>query len=596
MDHVREILLSRNAVLPSEIVPDGRIIRCPDKNKQTERDVAFMVRPDGSGWVENHRDGRGREDFQPPDCDCIPSASELERKQEERAIDQSRAAEAARAEYDASPELIAPHPYLERKRVHPANGLRIDSGGNLLVPMKNSQGKVSSLQRISESGGKKFFTGASTVGLFFIVGDPKSSTVIVMVEGLATGLTIHGATGLPVVVAFNCGNLLPVAKTIRARRPHARIIFAADDDAGTEERTGNNPGIEHAKHAAKEVDGIVVIPDFGSQRPAGASDFNDLASHLGPDAVKDQIRKATLERAGKSRVSMDYVYDAARMVDSYQQYLDNLKNNRFITGIDNIDKAIRGVGGGEVLTILARSGSFKTAMLQNMLKNYVQNSAWGAIFFSIEMPVASVAERYFSILDGCTGREVECMFTDKKMGYAKHAAIEQFKSDLKGLQVITSKISIEDIPAYVHMIQSEKHIKIGVVGIDYIGLMDGDGKDEYQCVSNIARGLKTVAKDINIPIVVLSQVSRKGGDGEVEISLDMGRGSGAIEEGADFVLGLWQVEKKSSPGEYDLVCRILKNRKGFKGGRWKLDLIPGAMQIGRESVEYIPTKSTRKTI
>jgi len=69
------------------------------------------------------------------------------------------------------------------------------------------------------------------------------------------------------------------------------------------------------------------------------------------------------------------VYDSKRMLDEYQSYIKSLKQNRFITGIHEIDKRIRGVAGGEVLTIIARAGSFKTAMLQNLLKNYIKNSA-----------------------------------------------------------------------------------------------------------------------------------------------------------------------------------------------------------------------------
>ena len=65
----------------------------------------------------------------------------------------------------------------------------------------------------------------------------------------------------------------------------------------------------------------------------------------------------------KGRVDISNVYDAGRMVEAYQQHISNLKKNRFILGIPEIDKKIRGVVGGEVLTLLARSGSFKTAML-----------------------------------------------------------------------------------------------------------------------------------------------------------------------------------------------------------------------------------------
>jgi len=177
----------------------------------------------------------------------------------------------------------------------------------------------------------------------------------------------------------------------------------------------------------------------------------------------------------KSKVDISNVYDAAQMVKTYQQHIANLKKNRFILGIPEIDKRIRGVAGGEVLTILARSGSFKTAMLQNMLKNYVKNSAWGAVFFSIEMPVASVTERYFQMFDGCTGREVESMFTDTSQNDAKDAAIGEFVKDLGRFFVIPTRVSLSDIAAYVKLIETEKNVKVGVIGIDYLGLMDGPG-------------------------------------------------------------------------------------------------------------------------
>ena len=119
-------------------------------------------------------------------------------------------------------------------------------------------------------------------------------------------------------------------------------------------------------------------------------------------------------------------------------------------------------------------------------------------------------------------------------------------------------------------------------------------------ISRLAIGIKSTAKLINLPIIVLSQVSRKGGDGEAEITLDMGRGSGAIEEGADFVLGLWQVEKTvdvvgadEPRKDYDLICRILKNRKGTKGSRWVLELDPSTLRFGSEARFYKSEKSSK---
>ncbi len=287
------------------------------------------------------------------------------------------------------------------------------------------------------------------------------------------------------------------------------------------------------------------------------------------------------------------VYNSKRMVEKYRQYVNSLRNNRFITGIHEIDKRIRGVAGGEVLTIIARAGSFKTAWLQNLLKNYINNSTWAAVFFSIEMPIASVTERYFEIIGGCTGAEVETMYSNPEQMLGRQAAEAEFIKDLERLFVIPSKISLHDIPRYIGLIESEYQVKVGVVGIDYLGLMDGAGQNEYEIVSRLARGIKSTAKLINLPVIVLSQVNRKGGSGEDEITLDMGRGSGAIEEGADFVLGLWQVEKtvevvgaEEPRKDYDLICRILKNRKGVKGSRWLLELDPSTLRFGSNAEPY----------
>ena len=295
----------------------------------------------------------------------------------------------------------------------------------------------------------------------------------------------------------------------------------------------------------------------------------------------------------------DMCIHAERMVQEYQSYLSNLKNNRFVTGISEIDKRIRGVAGGEVLTILARAGSFKTALLQNLINRYVDHSSWGAVMFSLEMPVAPFTERWFQILDGVTGKEVEKQFSD-------HSQIESQRTlQSTNLNTICSacllfhaKVGLATIPEYIRLIEQEHRVKIGLVGIDYLGLMDAPGDTEYQQVSSIARGIKEVAKRSNIPVVLLSQVSRKGGDGEIEISLDMGRGSGAIEEGADFVLGMWQQESpvcdEDGNKRYDLICRILKNRKGHKGSRWILELEPANMKFGSGATEWKPAKIQRK--
>jgi replicative DNA helicase len=364
-------------------------------------------------------------------------------------------------------------------------------------------------------------------------------------------------------------------------------LTVAMQGVDTNETSRNATGTKIAgyfinKLPAHDVLTILKAWDLNNKRPLGEKELQTI--------VKSVSRYSPeLSLKNRNQVDISNVYDSAQMIDEYQEYIKNLKQNRFITGINEIDKRIRGVAGGEVLTIIARSGSFKTAMLQNLLTNYIQHSAWGAGFFSIEMPVASLTERYLEILDGSTGKEVKNLFRDESQADIKQAAIEQFVKDLERLFIVPTRVSLSDISAYVQLIKREKNIKIGVIGIDYMGLMEGPGVSEYEIISRLSTGLKSTAKLLNIPVIVLAQVNRKGGGGTNEISLDMGRGSGAIEEAADFVLGLWQAENDT--GDKDLICKILKNRKGPVGSCWKLDLIPQTLQVGADAEKYESPKN-----
>lgn len=295
------------------------------------------------------------------------------------------------------------------------------------------------------------------------------------------------------------------------------------------------------------------------------------------------------------KVNLQHVYDASRMVEEYEMYIKNVGKINFLTGIRPIDSKIRGVTGGEVLTIIARAGSFKTALLQNMLSNYTANSAWGAAFFSLEMPIPSVAERYHEMISGISGREVEAIYRENEL--QRNVLRREFVEKLSRLYVIPTKVGLKDIPQYLTLIESHYCVKIGVIGIDYLGLLDERGQNEYEIISRVARDVKTLAKDLTLPVVLLAQTSRKGGEGNTEISLDMGRGSGAIEESADFVIGLFQVERENDcpfdpdEPEYDVIAKVLKNRKGARGSMWKLTLDPKNLRLGHEAEPWKAKKS-----
>lgn len=180
------------------------------------------------------------------------------------------------------------HPYLTSKGVAAVEKLYVQSGGQLIVPLFGQDGALRTVQFIGEDGKKRFLQGGFTKGVIFpIDGDE----ILVLCEGLATGLSIHEATGYSILCAMFCGNLLPVAQAARAKWPDRDIIIAADDDSKIETERGTNPGMEAATQATNAIGARLVVPRF-SNPSEGLTDFNDLHQKEGIEAVKSQIEAA----------------------------------------------------------------------------------------------------------------------------------------------------------------------------------------------------------------------------------------------------------------------------------------------------------------
>ena len=189
--------------------------------------------------------------------------------------------------------------YLVRKGVQ-GHGVRYLPDGTLLVPMIDAAGELQNLQRIAPErpadGGpeKRFLPGGRKSGLWHVTGQAAGAPVLLLAEGYATAASVHEATRRPVVVCFDAGNLVHVAKALRERWPALPLLVCGDDDADTEARSGKNPGRDKAMQAARAADladglAAVVLP---VGLPAGGSDFNDLASHAGPGAVAELVDAA----------------------------------------------------------------------------------------------------------------------------------------------------------------------------------------------------------------------------------------------------------------------------------------------------------------
>ena len=165
--------------------------------------------------------------------------------------------------------------------------------GALIVPLRDIEGRLCSLQAIfARDPGigrtKDFIAGGRKSGCMHVLGTLEGAETICIAEGYATAASVHEATGCPTVMAVDATNLMAVAKALRAKLPSATLILYADDDY----QTKGNPGITKATEAARAIGGLLAVPDFGADRPEGATDFNDLARVRGLDAVRRAIEGA----------------------------------------------------------------------------------------------------------------------------------------------------------------------------------------------------------------------------------------------------------------------------------------------------------------
>lgn len=230
--------------------------------------------------------------------------AEREKRAERAAYAANRARGQWRSAYtvDQAREKGITSAYLERKGVL-AENCHLAEDGTLLIPMMayddGNAGRLVGLQKIAPDGTKRFNKNMAKEGAACRLGKPpEPGQPILLAEGYATGGSIRIATDrlYPVYLAFDAGNLLPVANILRARYPDSPILICADDDWKTEI---NGTPVNVGKNKAMAVLSVVpksfmVVPLFpvAADRQDKWTDFNDLHLAYGIETVRPQIAEA----------------------------------------------------------------------------------------------------------------------------------------------------------------------------------------------------------------------------------------------------------------------------------------------------------------
>lgn len=283
---------------PDDVIADGRIHRFSTNGKPRDESGWYALHLDGvaAGSFGDWRTGLTQTWCSKSDTDMTATEVQTHRdrikamqaaREVEQAHRHQQAAKAAEAALKAATPAPVDHPYLVKKGIK-AHSTTVDKAGNLLVPMRDTDRKLWNVERINpaDTKDKRGLPGGRRTGLYFTMGKPQG--VLILCEGFATGASIHEASGHAVAVAFNAGNLKAVAVALREKYPNLKMVIAADDDV----QTTGNPGITKGKEAARAVGGFLAVPDFGDDRPDGATDFNDLHQIDGAVAVADCIKAA----------------------------------------------------------------------------------------------------------------------------------------------------------------------------------------------------------------------------------------------------------------------------------------------------------------
>ncbi|RII29128.1 MAG: hypothetical protein CXR31_04495 [Geobacter sp.] len=307
-----------------------------------------------------------------------------------------------------------------------------------------------------------------------------------------------------------------------------------------------------------------------------------------PDALL-AIAFAALEKVGTAhRQKDDALLTLEHLADLYEKHVNTLDKTRFITGFPDLDGIIRGCAPGETMFIQAYSGLYKSAVLQNMLLNACNRTDLHHLFFSLEMPGTRVFERTVQIgLETLTYR-VESGF-HHHAGY-KEKTLEELRN-LKADKLIVcdqAGLTIERIEHYTRLAR-QRYGQLGAIGIDYMGLMGADNaKSEYERISYVAENSKHLAKRLNLPVIVLTQINRtSAAAGQVEKF--SGKGSGAIEASADYLIGLQKDEQKN------LVLKLLKNRNGEENLSFLVDMHAPHLKIrGLSPYDQLAAKNAER--
>jgi len=287
---------------------------------------------------------------------------------------------------------------------------------------------------------------------------------------------------------------------------------------------------------------------------------------ISTEELLDEVER-DIFRVTEQRVTSDYKFIEQILTQTLEDITSWYKTKKVVTGVPSgfidLDETLTGFHGSELIIVAARPGMGKTAFALNIMNNVAIRSNIPVLFFSLEMPATQLGMRMLCI---------ESMIDSQRVRTG-HIDQDEFRKLLSvSARLSKAPIYIDDSPsANILEIRAKarrlaQKVPLGLIIVDYLQLITSLSKVERHLqIAEISRLLKQLARELNIPVIALSQLSRavESRSEQIPTLADL-RESGAIEQDADVVMFIYREEKVKKETDKKGIATIIvaKQRSG----------------------------------
>ncbi|HSW78125.1 MAG TPA: replicative DNA helicase [Candidatus Chromulinivoraceae bacterium] len=300
-------------------------------------------------------------------------------------------------------------------------------------------------------------------------------------------------------------------------------------------------------------------------------------SELGFDeetTTQELLEKAEAELFSVSDQSLkqDLVSIETILTDSFDRMEELHRNKGALRGVRtgwrDLDNMTAGLQRSDLIILAARPAMGKTTLVTNLAYNVATVAKQSVLFFSLEMSKEQLVDRMLADASGVdawnirTGNLSDDDFSKLSEAMGEMAEAPIYLDDTPGLSVLEMRTKAR---------RAAHDAPLGVIIVDYLQLMQGSGRDNgnrVQEVSEISRGLKLIARELNVPVIALSQLSRSVESRSPQIpQLADLRESGSIEQDADIVMFIYREAYYNPETERENITDLIiaKHRNGPVG-------------------------------